>query len=89
MFTLYHSNQLDHPAKELLVSRIRQAPLSHPSIGEQILVQSPASPSGSSWSWQGVWHRRQHRLSPAREFHLEMFTRVLADVPARAPQQGP
>ena len=40
MFTLYHSNQLDL-LKELLVSRIRQAPLSHPFEHEQILVQSP------------------------------------------------
>ncbi|MGL5554389.1 MAG: exodeoxyribonuclease V subunit gamma, partial [Aeromonas veronii] len=40
MFTLYHSNQLDL-LKELLVSRIRQAPLSHPFDREQILVQSP------------------------------------------------
>ena len=50
MFTLYHSNQLDL-LKELLVSRIRQAPLSHPFEHEQILVQSPGMASGSNWSW--------------------------------------
>ena len=86
MFTLYHSNQLDL-LKELLVSRIRQAPLSHPSIGSRSWCRVPAWPSGSSWSWP-----RRSASPPTSTFPLpasfiwEMFTRVLAaDVPRQSP----
>ncbi|MCO4204948.1 exodeoxyribonuclease V subunit gamma [Aeromonas taiwanensis] len=85
MFTLYHSNQLDL-LKELLVSRIRQAPLSHPFEREQILVQSPGMAQ-----WLKLELARAFGIAANIDFPLpasfiwEMFTRVLADVPRQSP----
>ena len=85
MFTLYHSNQLDL-LKELLVSRIRQAPLSHPFEREQILVQSPGMAQ-----WLKLELARTFGIAANIDFPLpasfiwEMFTRVLADVPRQSP----
>lgn len=85
MFTLYHSNQLDL-LKELLVSRIRQAPLSHPFDREQILVQSPGMAQ-----WLKLELAKAFGIAANIDFPLpasfiwEMFTRVLADVPRQSP----
>ncbi|MGS3186065.1 exodeoxyribonuclease V subunit gamma [Aeromonas taiwanensis] len=85
MFTLYHSNQLDL-LKELLVSRIRQAPLSHPFEREQILVQSPGMAQ-----WLKLELAKAFGIAANIDFPLpasfiwEMFTRVLADVPRQSP----
>ena len=85
MFTLYHSNQLDL-LKELLVSRIRQAPLSHPFDREQILVQSPGMAQ-----WLKLELAKAFGIAANIDFPLpasfiwEMFTRVLADVPCQSP----
>lgn len=85
MFTLYHSNQLDL-LKELLVSRIRQAPLSHPFKREQILVQSPGMAQ-----WLKLELAKAFGIAANIDFPLpasfiwEMFTQVLADVPRQSP----
>ena len=85
MFTLYHSNQLDL-LKELLVSRIRQASLSHPFDREQILVQSPGMAQ-----WLKLELAKAFGIAANIDFPLpasfiwEMFTRVLADVPRQSP----
>ncbi|WP_270828469.1 exodeoxyribonuclease V subunit gamma [Aeromonas sp. Y318-1] len=85
MFTLYHSNQLDL-LKELLVSRIRQAPLSHPFDREQILVQSPGMAQ-----WLKLELAKAFGIAANIDFPLpasfiwEMFTQVLADVPRQSP----
>ncbi|WP_429166941.1 exodeoxyribonuclease V subunit gamma [Aeromonas rivipollensis] len=85
MFTLYHSNQLDL-LKELLVSRIRQAPLSHPFEHEQILVQSPGMAQ-----WLKLELAKAFGIAANIDFPLpasfiwEMFTQVLADVPRQSP----
>lgn len=85
MFTLYHSNQLDL-LKELLVDRIRQAPLAHPFEREQILVQSPGMAQ-----WLKLELARAFGIAANIDFPLpasfiwEMFTRVLADVPRQSP----
>ncbi|WP_049048078.1 exodeoxyribonuclease V subunit gamma [Aeromonas hydrophila] len=85
MFTLYHSNQLDL-LKELLVSRIRQAPLSHPFEREQILVQSPGMAQ-----WLKLELAKAFGIAANIDFPLpasfiwEMFTQVLADVPRQSP----
>ena len=85
MFTLYHSNQLVL-LKELLVSRIRQAPLSHPFDREQILVQSPGMAQ-----WLKLELAKAFGIAANIDFPLpasfiwEMFTRVLADVPRQSP----
>ncbi|WP_290433907.1 exodeoxyribonuclease V subunit gamma [Aeromonas caviae] len=85
MFTLYHSNQLDL-LKELLVSRIRQTPLSHPFDREQILVQSPGMAQ-----WLKLELAKAFGIAANIDFPLpasfiwEMFTRVLADVPRQSP----
>ncbi|MDM5125108.1 exodeoxyribonuclease V subunit gamma [Aeromonas rivipollensis] len=85
MFTLYHSNQLDL-LKELLVSRIRQVPLSHPFEHEQILVQSPGMAQ-----WLKLELAKAFGIAANIDFPLpasfiwEMFTQVLADVPRQSP----
>nr|WP_277994456.1 exodeoxyribonuclease V subunit gamma [Aeromonas encheleia] len=85
MFTLYHSNQLDL-LKELLVNRIRQAPLSHPFQREQILVQSPGMAQ-----WLKLELAKAFGIAANIDFPLpasfiwEMFTQVLADVPRQSP----
>lgn len=85
MFTLYHSNQLDL-LKELLVNRIRQAPLSHPFLREQILVQSPGMAQ-----WLKLELAKAFGIAANIDFPLpasfiwEMFTQVLADVPRQSP----
>ena len=85
MFTLYHSNQLDL-LKELLVSRIRQAPLAHPFEREQILVQSPGMAQ-----WLKLELAKAFGIAANIDFPLpasfiwEMFTQVLADVPRQSP----
>ncbi|MGL5812683.1 MAG: exodeoxyribonuclease V subunit gamma [Aeromonas sp.] len=85
MFTLYHSNQLDL-LKELLVNRIRQAPLAHPFEREQILVQSPGMAQ-----WLKLELAKAFGIAANIDFPLpasfiwEMFTRVLADVPRQSP----
>ncbi len=85
MFTLYHSNQLDL-LKELLVSRIRQTPLSHPFDQEQILVQSPGMAQ-----WLKLELAKAFGIAANIDFPLpasfiwDMFTQVLADVPRQSP----
>ncbi|MCH7372898.1 exodeoxyribonuclease V subunit gamma [Aeromonas sp. MR16] len=85
MFTLYHSNQLDL-LKELLVDRIRQAPLAHPFEREQILVQSPGMAQ-----WLKLELAKAFGIAANIDFPLpasfiwEMFTQVLADVPCISP----
>jgi exodeoxyribonuclease V gamma subunit len=85
MFTLYHSNQLDL-LKELLVNRIRQAPLAHPFEREQILVQSPGMAQ-----WLKLELAKAFGIAANIDFPLpasfiwEMFTQVLADVPRQSP----
>lgn len=85
MFTLYHSNQLD-VLKSLLVALIRRAPLTDPFAREQILVQSPGMAQ-----WLRLELAREFGIAANLDFPLpasfiwQMFTQVLADVPARSP----
>ena len=68
------------------MSRIRQAPLSHPFEREQILVQSPGMAQ-----WLKLELAKAFGIAANIDFPLpasfiwEMFTQVLADVPRQSP----
>lgn len=84
MFTLYHSNQLDL-LKELLVSRIRQAPLSPLRARANSGAEPGHGPVAQAGAGQSLRHCRQYRLSAARQLYLGDVYPVLADVPRQSP----